>query len=200
MAHFLEKLYPYLPVCAQNLGISLYGLAYRQERLGGRFKDYVNGFREREVWSEDRMSAYLDQELRRVLLRAFDQTEYSQQRWAACGITRPDLERFRVADLPKLPLLPKADLRSRSEQLIARDVPANKVHRYVSSGTTGTPVTSFCTSEDHRRFFAAREARSFNWAKVSILQPRAMIGGRMITPHASARPPYYRYNLAERQV
>lgn len=200
MAHPLERFYPYVPVWAQNLGISLYGYAYKRERLGGCFEEQVRRFRERAEWPAERLRAYTDGELRRILLRAFDLVPYYAAQWKARGISRTQLEKFTAADLPSLPVLPKSDLRADAESFVARDVPRSKIHRYYSSGTTGTPITSFCTSADHQRFFAAREARSFQWAGVSLRRPRAMMGGRMIAPTAHCSPPYYRYNAAERQV
>ena len=75
MVHLLKGIYPYVPVWAQNLGISLYGYAYRHERLGGCFSQHVTGFEERERWSEPVLARYVNQELRRILLRAFDQND-----------------------------------------------------------------------------------------------------------------------------
>jgi phenylacetate-CoA ligase len=71
---------------------------------------------------------------------------------------------------------------------------------YSSSGSTGTPIRAICTKGGQQRFAAAREARSYRWAGTSILRPRAMLGGQPVVPEGHARPPYYRYNFAERQV
>jgi phenylacetate-CoA ligase len=200
MAHPLEHFYPYLPVWAQNLGISLYGLAYKRERLGGQFEHCVRAFRAREQWTAERLSDYTDRELRRVLLRCFDSVPYYAAAWKAHGVTRSRLERVTAAELPSLPVLPKRDLRQDPDAFVAATTPRRALLRYYSSGTTGTPITAICTAADHQRFIAAREARSFQWAGVSVRWPRAMIGGRMIVPAADAKPPYYRYNFAERQV
>ena len=197
----LEKLYPHLPVWAQNLGLSLYGVAYRQERLGGAFAQYVDGFRARDRWSAARMQEHTERELRRVLVHAFREVPYYQHRWQRAGIGQADLERMTVADLPRLPVTPKQDLQRAPEDFVARDVAArHKLRRYQSSGSTGTPVTAICTAEDHRRFIAAREVRSFGWAGASVRQPRSMIGGRLVVPRANAGPPFHRYNRAERQL
>lgn len=201
MGHPLERFYPYVPVWMQNAGISLYGLMYRHERLGGGFDRHVAGFRERDKWSAEQMRDYVDVELRRVLVRAFEQVPYYQRRWKAEGITRQQLERMTWADLPKLPVTPKRDLRAAPEDFVACDIAGRrKLHRYYSSGSTGTPVMSICTSEDHRRYIAAREVRSFGWAGSSVRRPRSMIGGRLVVPRGVAKPPFYRYNSTERQV
>jgi len=193
MAHALESIYPYVPVWAQNLGISLFGLTYRRERLGGNFDRHVAGFRERDRWSCGQMDEYVERELRRVLLRAFDHVPYYRKHWQ---VSRQELERIPLADLP---VTPKSDLRARPDEFIAQDC-RRGLQRYSSSGSTGTPVTLVCTAEDHRRYIAAREVRSFGWAGTSIRRPRSMIGGRRVVPGSAARMPFYRYNWAEQQV
>lgn len=201
MSSPLEIFYPLLPVWAQNLGISLYGLRWRQERLGGDFEQYVSGFRERDRWSPQQMQAYVDEQLRAVLLHAYDQVPYYNRVWNEAGIDGSELAHMTTARLPRLPITPKQDLRAAPEDFVARDVAARqKLHRYYTSGSTGTPVTHICTSEAHRRFTAAREVRSFGWAGTSIRKPRSMIGGRMVVPRGVNKPPFYRYNWAEKQV
>ncbi|HUJ10914.1 MAG TPA: hypothetical protein VL171_12900 [Verrucomicrobiae bacterium] len=201
MAHSLERFYPFMPAWAQNVGISMYGLSYRRERLGGDFKQHVAGFRERDCWSPEQMHTYVDQQLRSVLIHAFEQVPYYQSSFKARGIARLDLSQMTAADLPKLPVTPKSDLRAMPDAFVAQDIASReKLHRYHSSGSTGTPVTAICTSDGHRRFIAAREARSFGWAGSSVRRPRSMIGGRLVVPSRAAQPPFHRYNWVERQV
>jgi len=201
MAHFLERFYPYVPAWAQNLGISAYGLSYRRERLGGDFEEYVAGFRERDRWSAEQMQAYVHQELRNMLTHAFEQVPYYKKAWSKVGATRADLAQMTADDLSTLPITPKRDLRTMPEAFVAKNVATSqKLHRYASSGSTGTPVTAICTSDGHRKFIAAREARSFGWAGSSVRRPRSMIGGRLVVPRRVARPPFHRYNWVERQV
>ena len=193
--------YPHLPPSLQSLGISLYGLAYRHERLGGKFQRYVEEFRQRDRWQPERMREFVNARLRDVLLHAFAEVPYYRAKWAESGIGQAGLERMDAACLPRLPITPKTDLRTHSQTLIAEDVARReKLHPYYTSGSTGTPIKCYFTADGHRRFFAAREARAFGWAGASIRQPRSMIGGRMIVPEADAAPPYYRYNWAEKQV
>src|SRR5437588_6617855 len=99
MAHYLERLYPFVPVPLQNLGISLYGLAWRHERLGGDFSTSVAGFQKRSDWTAERMRTYVEMELRRVLIRAYQEVPYYRKAWASVGITFYDLDRMTVAGL-----------------------------------------------------------------------------------------------------
>jgi len=196
MANPLESIYPHVPVWAQNFGISLFGLAYRRERLGGNFDRHVADFRERDRWSPAHMNDYVEQELRRVILRAFDHVPYYRKHWQ---VGRQDLAQMTIADLPSLPVTPKTNLRAAPDAFVAQDC-RHRMQWYSSSGSTGTPVRVACTAEDHRRYIAAREVRSFGWAGTSIRRPRSMIGGRRVVPQGVARPPFHRYNWAEKQV
>jgi phenylacetate-CoA ligase len=185
----------------QNLGISLYGLSYRQERLGGVFGSCVTGFRARDRWPKERMQDFLQQQLRSVLLHAFREVPYYSRCWHVAGLDSTDLERLALSELSRLPVTSKRDLLGNANLFVAKNIARKKnLRRYHSSGSTGTPITCVLSSEDHQRFIAAREVRSFGWAGASIRSPRAMIGGRLVVPEADSAPPYYRYNWSERQV
>jgi phenylacetate-CoA ligase len=201
MAHKLEGLYPYVPVFIQNLGISLFGLCWQRQRLGGLFATHVAGYVERERWSPAQFDSHVENELRRVLLHAFAHVPYYQRKWSEAGITAGDLQRMMVGGLSRLPSTPKQDLRLAPESFVAQNVAGReKLYRYHTSGSTGTPITAVCTSDAHRRFVAAREARSFSWAGTSVRKPRSMIGGRLVVPRGVSRGPFHRYNWVERQI
>jgi phenylacetate-CoA ligase len=197
---FANWVYQRSPVWLQNLGITLYGMGYRCERLGGEFPRYVQGFIERESWPRRRFDEHVLTSLRALLIRAASEVPYYRARWAEAGVdTR--FGSFELSDLASIPVTPKRDVRDNPESFLAASAGApGRLHHYYTSGSTGTPITVYCSSDDHRRFIAAREARSFAWAGASVRMPRSMIGGRMILPRYDAPPPYYRWNGAERQV
>ncbi|MDX1984576.1 MAG: hypothetical protein SFV51_30170, partial [Bryobacteraceae bacterium] len=197
----LEAAYKYCPVWLQNMGISLYGILWRRERLGGRFGEFAAEFEARDRMDPAKFNGYVNAQLQSVLSAAFREAPYYRKKWAATGLTGAKLEQMTARDLEQLPITPKADLRRDPDSFVlAHTASGGKVHRYLSSGSTGTPITAICTSEDHQRFIAAREVRSFRWAGSSIMDPRSMIGGRMVVPKGMANAPFHRYNWAERQV
>jgi phenylacetate-CoA ligase len=183
------------------LGISLFGLVWHNERLGGRFAEHVAAFQDRENWGTERFAAHVQQALQNTLVHAFTQVPFYRRRWAEAGLTVADLETMTVDGLSRLPATPKQDLRLAPEKFVAEDVAQrDNLHRYHSSGSTGTPITAICTSDAHRRYIAAREVRSFAWAGTSIQKPRSMIGGRLVVPRGVSRGPFHRYNFVEKQV
>jgi phenylacetate-CoA ligase len=200
MRTLLDRVYPYVPVPLQNAGISAFGYVYRRERFGPAFLPALEGFEARDRWDPDRMEEYTTAALRQVLRRAFDVPFYREE-WSRAGVKPEHIDDISARSLDRLPLLRKESLR-KSPMAFVPDQGARVkgILTYLSSGSTGTPIRALCTRVGQQRFAAAREARSYRWAGTSILRPRAMIGGRPIVPTASARPPYYRYNLAEKQV
>jgi phenylacetate-CoA ligase len=199
MPKISDRIYRKLPVFAQNLAISAFGVRYKRERLGGAFEEHVQGFRERDRWDAELMNRYLERSLRKLLAHAFEECPYYRARWRTAGLRAGDLANFSLEDLQYIPILPKDDVRRNPRALLAQSSVRQKLHAYQTSGSTGTPITCFLTDDTHRRLIAAREVRSFGWAGASVKMPRSMIGGRVVVP-ARNGPPYYRYNLAERQV
>ena len=200
MRTLFKRVYPYFPVPVQNLGISAFGYVYKRERFGQEFEPTLAGFLERDRWPIERMNGYVDAALRRVLRRSLD-TPYYREHWKNAGIRDGELNEVTSSTLHRLPILKKEALRRSPMGLVPdRGQPVRGLLSYFSSGSTGTPIRAVCTRLGQQRFAAAREVRSYRWAGTSILRPRAMIGGQPVVSTGHARPPYYRYNFAERQV
>ena len=190
--HHLDKVYRHVPVWAQNLGISLYGLSYRRERLGGVFTSSVKDFRTRDRWTRERMDAFLQQRLRSVLQQAFHEIPYYSQRWQAIGLNAKAIERFSIPDLSTFPLPPNGTLWGMRRCLWLRMRPEKKnLHQYYSSGAQAHPSRLFFPRRTISEFLPrAKSDHLDGQARASF--PRVMIGGRLVVPTADAGPPYYR--------
>ncbi len=201
MNPWIERTYRHLPVWAQNLAVTAFGIGYRSQRLGGDFEEYVKGFRLRDRWGPEQMDAFVVGQLRRVLMHAFEQVPYYQRRWREAGIETVDLETIDWERFRRLPQVPKNDLRKDPRVFLARDIATTqKLFDNPSSGSTGTPIIVTWTSDVRRRLTAARAVRSFEWAGTSVRRPRSMLGGRTVVPDPNSRGPFHRCNLAERQI
>jgi phenylacetate-CoA ligase len=196
-----EDTYARLPVFGQNLALSAFGLKYRRQRLGPGFDQYVADFEQRERWPEDVMESYVVDRLRTLLRWSFLTVPYYRARWEDAGLEEGDLHDFCVADLGKLPVTPKEDVRRDPDALLSTSLSRrSRLLHHHTSGSTGTPTSVYLTLGNYRQFMAAREARSFRWANVSVRMPRSTIGDRPIVPRADSHGPFYRYNLVERQL
>ncbi len=199
MAGILDKIYAISPTWLQNFGVSLYGLYWKQRRYGGDFKKYVAEFKGREAYSFDDWVAYQEARLRQLLLHAYQHVPYYHARFVDLNIDDHDLQVFTAADLQKLPVLTKEILRVRQGDFLSDDL-REKPATYKTSGTTGTPLAIRFTREGDHLAQAAYEARVRNWTGVDYRMSRGMIGGRLVVPKANAKPPFWRYNIFERQL
>jgi phenylacetate-CoA ligase len=184
----------------QQLGINLYGWYWARRRLGRVFELTWRAYVERESWSPDRFQDFVEQQLRAQVQRAYREIPYYRHAFLEYGITEELLGRFRLEDLPKLPLLEKSTVRADPTVLLTERAAKSPLKAFNTSGTTGTPIRVYWDSATHQHNIAAREARSFRWAGVSIRDPRAVVAGRVIVPRKSDRPPFWRYNRWERQL
>ncbi|MBL7828087.1 MAG: phenylacetate--CoA ligase family protein [Saprospiraceae bacterium] len=193
-------LYDNLPAPLQNLAVSTYGLGWQRRRFGGLFEAHLQSFRQRDGWSESQFLDYQTMGLRKVLKHAFDTVPYYKKRWKEVGITTSKLEAFELQNLPQLPLLEKADLRTYCTSDLSSSSPQKHGQFFASSGSTGTPVKILFSHLMHQHWTAAVEARVRNWAGITRSHRRGTIGGRRVVPRGNAPAPYYRYNFIEKQV
>ncbi len=200
MSLWQKKVYPILPVIAQNLAISAYGLQWHHRRFGGIFNDELKKFKDREFYSELQWKAYQTIELRKLLLHSFKNVKFYHEKYAKEGFKESDFRKFEIEDLRKLPYLEKEELRNFGTSDLLSVSREKNGQFFSSSGSTGTPTRILFSNNFHRRWSAAFEARIRHWAGVDRHDPRGMIGGRRVVPTGNASPPFYRYNCAERQV
>lgn len=195
----LDKIYNNSPVFFQNFIISLYGYYWKNRRYGGAFKKYVKIYKERESFTQEEWRAFQTGELRHLLCHAFENVPFYQEKYSNSGFTINDFKNFEIDDLPKLPYLEKDELRNfGTSTLLSQNKAKGKF--YNSSGSTGTPTKIYFSKETHRKWLALYEARVRNWANVDLTMSRGMIGGRQVVSATNSKAPYYRYNLAEKQV
>lgn len=195
----LERLYLKSPVLLQNIGTSLYGLKWRRYRFGGIWKDEVIKAREREFWAADQWYEFQTQELRKLLTHAFDYVPLYHKKYSEVGIDRGFLEHIKLEDLHLLPYLTKDEFRKFGDSTLLSSV-LSKGQWSTSSGSTGIPVKIWLPNNTTQKFNALMEARVRNWAGVNWKDPRAMVGGRRIMNGEHIRPPFYRYNIFEKQT
>jgi phenylacetate-CoA ligase len=184
----------------QNLLVSAYGYYWKERRMGGVFETEFKKAKERENFTAEQWAQYQDAQLQKILLHAYDHVSYYRENYSAHGLNREALKNISAGTLNKLPILSKEDLRKYGTSTLISDAREKSGHFFESSGSTGTPTQILFSTAMHQRWFALLEQRVRNWAGVSSVIPRGMIGGRRIIPNANNQPPFYRYNFFEKQV
>ncbi len=195
-----NKIYDLSPVWFQNIMVSAYGYGWKKKRYGGIFEREYHAAKEREAFTQQEWADYEAMQLKKILLHAFKQVPYYQQKFQEAGLTEAMLENIDPSKLDRLPITSKEDVRKFGTTTLMAHTREKNGSFHSSSGSTGTPV-QICYSDDmHQRYFALSEARIKNWAGVGRNNSRGMIGGRRVVTDGEGRAPFYRYNYFEKQV
>lgn len=194
---FAEQVYPRLPVFLQNAACWYYGKRESRVRFGRTFEKYLEQLVDSEKWSAGEIETYQNEKLRSLIRHAYDHVPYYRQRWKDLKITPEDI-RSR-ADLPKLPVLTKEEVRRNTPRFVSRTTPRRELVSRHTSGTTGKGL----------HFYVSREAVAFQWAVwwrhrlrfgISPGMWHANFTGQRVVPITQQMPPYWRWNRPMRQV
>jgi len=190
-----DSLYKQLPVPAQHLAVSLYGIYWQNIRLGGKFPQLKNDYLVRSQYTPEQWDRYQAEQLKKCLHSAVDGVPYYRDCWTA--------SQKRAAynvDLQGLPILEKEEVRKHPYRFLNQKLKIKSKLVFETSGSTGTPISTIWNVNELRESMAVREVRSAEWAGVSFRLPRATFSGRMVEPDPNSKGPFYRYNAAEEQV
>jgi phenylacetate-CoA ligase len=200
MSFLQNSIYPNLPVPLQNVAISAFGLSWHNRRFGGCFKESYKGFVNREKYSVEQWKEYQAQQMQKLLRHAYEKVPYYRYILKKAGFNKAKLSHFQLDQLNQVEILEKEVLRKRGKKELLAIEQEKGGSFYSSSGSTGTPTNILYSHAMHQRLSALYEARVRNWAGVSKLDSRGMLGGRRVLPEGLASAPYYRYNFIESQV
>lgn len=198
MAGLLDTVYRLAPVPLQHTMVTVYGWYWNRLRFGGVFQDEYAGFKQREYYTPEQWRTYQTQQLRDLLLYAYDHVPHYQKAWR--DFDREQLAHLTLDDLSSLPIVTKGMVRDKPQDFVANGTPHAKHIEFTTSGSTGTPVSTFWMPNELQKSLALREARSCGFADVSYQLPRATFSGRIVEPDPESDGPYYRFNWIEKQV
>jgi phenylacetate-CoA ligase len=190
-----DSLYKRLPVPAQHLAVSLYGIYWQNLRFGGNFEHLKKAYQRRNQFTCAQWNQYQSEQLRKCLSSAATNVPYYMDCWTAT-----EKRAAGDGDLQGLPILEKEEVRRDPESFLNRALNFKSKLIFLTSGSTGTPISTIWDVDELRESMAAREVRSAEWAGVSFQLSRATFSGRMVEPDPNSNGPYYRYNAAEKQV
>ena len=191
------SLYHRLPASLQNLVLYSGGRRQARIRFGSAFSERLEFLRGTDMWDPSRVRDYQDTQVAGIVAKAYRETDYYRQVMDERGLRPEDIRG--VADLPKLPILTKDDIRRNRDRMVAGTANKRTLHTIQTSGSTGPPM----------RILISREGLAFKWAvwwrhRERFGMERGMRHASVMStpwvPAAQVRPPYWRWNRFENQA
>ena len=191
-----ERIYPYLPIWAQNLACSCYGTRERRIRFSELFDKTLTWLGKSEFWSASEILAYKDEQIKRIIKHAYDTVPYYRNLFNSRRL-RPDDVKC-VADLDKIPILTKDDIRAHSKDLVSLAYRRQKLVERHTSGTTGTSLQLYADRDEIAVQWAVwwRHRLRFDCAPEDL---HVNFTGKPIVPIDQQKPPYWRYVKPQNQ-
>lgn len=192
---FLQKLYNTSPPLLQSLAVSVLGLNIRHTRYNQRFKTCSRAYRQHQWksatdWQEDQLNKLQD-----IAVHAKQTTKH---------YSHIDLEPVRSATTPRealkhLPFLESETLRKEPETLVSSEVDTDDRIALSTSGTTGTPKTTYHDEPSHIKYWAVMN-RFWGWGGCRYGDRRVSFTGNKIVPADQSEGPYGRYDRANNRL
>jgi phenylacetate-CoA ligase len=200
MNAYVTALYRAAPVWTQNLMLSGFATLLERERYSGRFSEFRDLLARTEWMAASDLGAYQDERLREIVTHAYDTVPFYRRRFDEHKLKPADI-RGR-ADLPKLPLLTRDDIRTNFDALRSTAFSPKEMRTGHTSGTTGTPLTVGYDRDTVWMTYAVFD-RHYRWAGLRMGRDGdriAVARGNVIVPLTQKKPPFWRYNRRQRQL
>lgn len=192
---FADRVYQSAPGWMQSLLLNGYALQLRRQRFGVDFRARMAEWDRSQWWDAERLRAQQDERLRAIVRHAAVHVPFYARRWADHGVNVAQVQG--VSDLPLLPTITKADIRSAGSAMLA--TPPEELTHGHTSGTTGSPL-SLWYDRDMVITNNVADWRQKRWGGLELGDWCAMFLGRVVVPVDRRRPPFWRANHVQKQL
>jgi len=197
LSEWQERMYPLLPIFAQNLVCDLHGYSQYKLRYGGEFQELLDWLEETEWWSDEEIQEYQNIQLRKLVQHAYATVPYYQRVFDELKLKPDDIQS--TAHLQKLPILTKEDVHKYMGDMISSEFKPNELVFVHTSGTTGKSLQFYMEP----RAFQFRWAvwwRHRKWFGIEFDSPYASFTGLSAVPLQQTAPPFWRENRPMHQT
>lgn len=192
-----KRLYSASPWYLQDVLISAYGLVLWKKMARQKVLQHLPELMESQHLSPDELVTLQARKLRPLIAHVYENVPFYREVFDRLHLKPEDIRE--PADLQKLPLLSKKDVRQNLERLIARNIDRKTLEYQPTSGTTGTPLPLYVTDENEA-LERALWLRMRSWAGWKPGDSRATFFGYMVVPIRCDKPPFWRYDWPERRL
>jgi phenylacetate-CoA ligase len=187
----LQRLYDRCPSPARHLLASTRGWLLAQIRYSRETAALLAELRAGESHSPAQILEYQSFALRQIVDHAIRTVPFYSNYSSKHIRTITDLRRF--------PILSRETVLQNQKRLLSNDIPRHRRIGVATTGTTGTSLHVTYTESLASKNWAFL-LRQWAWAGVEQRHPRITLQGSRIVPAHQDRPPYWAYNIAERQT
>lgn len=189
--HRLHCLYDRFPSPARHMLTSARGWLLRRIRYSPAALETLRSLRANESWQPTDIQAYQLRRLQEVLDHARKTTPHYRD--------YPSSALRSLQDLCALPILSREIVRRDPAQFFSESISPRDRIQAGTTGTTGANLT-VAYSETALAQNWAFLLRQWAWAGISPRTPRLTLFGARVVPTSRNRPPYWTYNIPERQL
>lgn len=197
MWYQIETIYRNLPVPLQEMIVAWRGRQIYRQRFGPEYGPLENLLLEMERSTPERLRKYQESRLRSIIDHAYNTVPYYRDLMDGLRLKPSDITT--AADLPKLPLLHKEDVRRAGDRMLSSTVNPRFLRHAWTSATTTSPLSVYWDREVELMNHACC-MRARRWAGVPFGRPYATMHGGPAVPVTQDGPPFWRHNPAWSQV
>ncbi|MBN1479385.1 phenylacetate--CoA ligase family protein [candidate division KSB1 bacterium] len=192
---FYAKLYHKAPIFLQNAIITARGWVLSRLRYQKLFWKTLAEIKTHDFYSAKELRQYQNTMLQDLIRFAYAQTVYYREVLENLNLGPHDIRD--LDDLNKLPILTRDQVKRNTQKLQTQnDKRRITVH---TSGSCGSGLAVSYNSADLVKNWAFLY-RQLSWAGVQPREWRLTLYGSKIVPESQQEPPFWRYNLCERQI
>ncbi len=186
-SHLPERLYLSSPVWLQNLLVSVYGYMEHKRRYGGEHSVFLKHLRNNKFLKLQENKALQKKLLQAVLANAARNVPAYQH----LRSTHPDLSLF--------PLLDRQQVANNTEQFVSSEFNAKDLLALYTGGSSASPLKVYISKTTRQKTYSFWQLFYDNM-NFRIGDRKASFVGRKLQEPDNNLPPFWRYNIADRQL
>lgn len=192
----LQRIYAMSPPPLQSAAVSAFGAQIRYQRYNEAFRELSEEYVRRQWKPKEFWIEHQKEKLLRIVSLARETTDHYQDLSESFEL---DHDRRIEDQMSALPFLTGDTIKSRPEALVSSQVDRSECISHSTSGTTGTPKTTYHTPTSQRKYWAAME-RFYRHGGVRYGDRRLSFTGNKIVPTSQMGGPYGRYDRANNRL
>lgn len=186
-SHLPERLYLSAPVWMQNVLVSAYGAMEHQKRYGGVYKSFLEQLEANKFESGERLAGITEERLAGILHGAVQQVPHYRR----LGLTAPALSDF--------PLLGREEVANNTEQFVSEKYRTRDLIALFTGGSSASPLKVYISRAVRQMTYAFWQS-FYNEMDFRIGDKKASFVGRKVQEPDDDTPPFWRYNLIDKQL